>query len=56
MIKNKYVKLPVDSNGEIDFNYMENLTQSIKKLVIKDVVIYSDKKSKITKDVLKYTK
>lgn len=55
VVKNKYVKLPVDSNGEIDFNYMENLTQGIKKLVIKDVVIYSDKKSKITKDVLKYT-
>ena len=34
---------------------MENLTQGIKKLIIKDVVIYSDKKSKVTKDVLKYT-
>lgn len=56
VVKNKYIKLPVDSNGEIDFNYMENLTQAIKKLVIKDVVIYSDKKSKVTKDVLKYTK
>lgn len=56
VVKNKYVKLPVDSNGEIDFNYMENLTQAIKKLVIKDVAIYSDKKSKVTKDGLKYTK
>ena len=56
VVKNKYIKLPVDSNGEIDFKYMENLTQAIKKLVIKDVVIYSDKKSKVTKDVLKYTK
>lgn len=56
MVKNKYVKLPVDSNGEIDFNYMENFTQGIKKLVIKDVVIYSDKKLEVTKDVLKYKK
>lgn len=56
VVKNKYIKLPVDSNGVIDFNYMENLTQAIKKLVIKDVVIYSDKKTKVTKDVLKYTK
>ena len=56
VVKNKYIKLPVDSNGKIDFNYMENLTQAIKKLVIKDVVIYSDKKFKVTKDVLKYTK
>ena len=55
VVKNKYVKLPVDSNGEIDFNYMENLTQAIKKLVIKDVVIYSDKKSKVIKDVIRYT-
>ncbi|QUY65780.1 type I restriction endonuclease subunit R [Helcococcus kunzii] len=56
VVKNKYVKLPVDSNGEIDFNYMENFTQGIKKLVIKDVVIYSDKKLEVTKDVLKYKK
>lgn len=55
VVKNKYIKLPVDKNGEIDFIYMENITQAIKKLVIKDVVIYSDKKFEATKDVLKYT-
>lgn len=52
VVKNKYIKLPVDSNGEIDFNYMENLTQAIKKLIIKDVVLYADKKISSTKDVL----
>lgn len=56
VVKNKYIKLPLDQNGEIDFNYMENLTQAIKKLVIKDVVIYSDKKSEAAKDALKYAK
>jgi hypothetical protein len=56
VVKNKQIKLPVDKNGEIDFIYMENLTQAIKKLVIKDVVSYSDKKLEATKDVLKYMK
>ncbi|MGF0095781.1 restriction endonuclease subunit S [Peptoniphilus sp. SGI.035] len=55
VVKNKYIKLPVESNGEIDFNYMENLTQAIKKLVIKDVVKYADKKLETTKELLKYT-
>nr|WP_276881339.1 restriction endonuclease subunit S [Anaerococcus tetradius] len=52
VVKNKYIKLPVDSNGEIDFNYMENLTQAIKKLVIKDLVIYTDRKIEVTKKVI----
>lgn len=52
VVKNKQIKLPVDKNGEIDFIYMENLTQAIKKLVIKDVVVYADKKISATKDVL----
>lgn len=56
VVKNKQIKLPVDKNGEIDFIYMENLTQAIKKLVIKDVVSYSDKKLEATKEVLKYMK
>ncbi|MDU2898865.1 MAG: restriction endonuclease subunit S, partial [Finegoldia magna] len=56
VVKNKYIKLPVDKNGEIDFNYMEDLTQAIKKLVIKDVVKYSDKKLEITKEVVKHTR
>lgn len=56
VVKNKYIKLPVDKNGEIDFNYMENLTQAIKKLVIKDVVQYSDKKLETTKEVINHTR
>ena len=56
VISSQKIKLPVDKNGEIDFNYMENLTQAIKKLVIKDVVKYSDRKLETTKEVLKYTR
>ena len=56
VVKNKYIKLPIDTNGEIDFTYMENLTQAIKKLAIKDVVKYADTNLKTTKEVLKNTK
>ncbi|WP_369693558.1 restriction endonuclease subunit S [Finegoldia magna] len=56
VVKNKYIKLPVDKNGGIDFIFMENITQAIKKLVIKDVSIYSDKKLEVTKDLSKYKK
>lgn len=56
VINSQKIKLPVDKNGEIDFNYMEHLTQAIKKLVIKDVVKYSDRKLETTKEVLKYTR
>lgn len=56
IVKNKYIKLPVDKNGEIDFNYIENLIQAIKKLLIKDVVKYSDRKLETTKVVVKHTR
>ncbi|MDY6065754.1 MAG: restriction endonuclease subunit S [Finegoldia sp.] len=52
VVKDKYIKLPIDKNGEIKFTYMENLTQAIKKLVIKDVVKYADKKINTTKKIV----
>ncbi len=52
VVKKKYIKLPVNNNGQIDFTYMETLTQAIKKLVIKDVVLYADKKIAATKKVV----
>lgn len=42
--KNKYIKFPVDKNGEIDFTFMENLMQALKKLSMKDIIIYLDQK------------
>lgn len=38
-------------NGEIDFDFMENLIYAIQKLVIKDVVDYADRKLAATKKV-----
>ncbi|MFG6025674.1 MULTISPECIES: restriction endonuclease subunit S [Fusobacterium] len=52
VVKNKYIKLPVNSYDEIDFEYMKKFIQAIKKLVIKDVVLYADKKIKVTKKVV----
>ena len=42
-IKNDLISLPV-SNGHIDFTVMESFISAIQKLVIKDVVLYADKK------------
>lgn len=39
-------------NGRIDFDFMENFISAIQKLAIKDVVAYTDKKIKATKDVV----
>lgn len=46
-----YIMLPT-KNNEIDFSYMELLISAVKKLVIKDVVIYADKKIEATKKVI----
>lgn len=43
IVKNKYIQVPIRDN-QIDFKLMEKLVSAIKKLVIKDVVEYSDKK------------
>ena len=51
VVKDKYIKLPT-KDGEIDFEYMETLISAIQKLVIKDVVIYANKKEKATQIVL----
>ena len=37
------MKLPLN-NDKKDWTYMETLTQDIKKLVIKDLVVYIDQK------------
>ncbi|MDO5564024.1 MAG: hypothetical protein Q4F88_02185 [Eubacteriales bacterium] len=45
------IKLPC-RNGKIDFSMMETLISAIQKLVIKDVVLYADKKIKATKTIV----
>lgn len=48
----KNIVLPT-KNGQIDFEYMETYINAIKKLAIKDVVMYADKKIEATQSVIK---
>lgn len=50
-IKNHIIELPI-KNGNIDFDFMEKIVSAIQKIVIKDVVLYTDKKIKITKNLI----
>ena len=52
VVKNKLIQLPIDSSNKIDFEYMKVFTQAIKKLVIKDVVLYADEKIGATRQVI----
>ncbi|WP_302988686.1 restriction endonuclease subunit S [uncultured Muribaculum sp.] len=51
VVKNKYIRLP-EKDGKIDFAFMETFISAIKKMAIKDVVTYADKKIKTTKDII----
>ena len=48
MVKGKYIRLP-EKDGKIDFAFMETFISAIKKLAIKDVVLYTDQKIAATK-------
>lgn len=50
-IKADKIGLPV-KNGKPDYEAMDMLISAIQKLVIKDVVLYADRKIKATKDVV----
>ena len=52
VVKDKEIKVPVKA-GKIDFEIMEHFISAMKKLAIKDVVIYADKKISATKSVIK---
>ena len=51
VVKGKYIRLP-EKDGKIDFAFMETFISAIKKLAIKDVVLYSDQKIKATKKMV----
>lgn len=51
-VKNENIKLPITASGEIDFEFMNNFIKAIEKLVIKDVVLYTDNKIKATKSIV----
>ena len=51
VVKGKYIRLP-EKDGKIDFAFMETFISAIKKLAIKDVVLYSDQKIAATQTVV----
>ena len=51
VVKNKDIKLP-EKDGKIDFAFMETFISAIKKLAIKEVVLYSDRKITATKELV----
>lgn len=54
VVKSKDIKLP-EKDGKIDFAFMEAFISAIKKLAIKEVVLYSDRKIAVTKEVISKT-
>ena len=55
MVKNKLVLLPVKKD-KIDFNFMETFINAIKKLTLKSVAEYADKRIAATKEVIQNKK
>ncbi|WP_064614679.1 restriction endonuclease subunit S [Streptobacillus moniliformis] len=51
IFENSKIQLPT-KNGKIDYEFMEDFIRVIKKIVIKDVVIYADRKIEVTKKVV----
>lgn len=51
VVKEKFIRLPA-KNGKIDFEFMDTFISGIKKLAIKDVVLYSDQKIAATKAIV----
>lgn len=51
VVQNKKIFLP-QKDGEIDFDFMEKYIRIVKKIAIKQVVQYTDKKIEITKNIV----
>ena len=51
VVSQKNILLPT-KDGKIDFEYMDTYITAIKKLAIKDVVLYTDEKISATKEVI----
>ena len=51
ILKEQKVMLP-NKHGKIDFDFIETFISAIQKIVIQDVVAYSDKKLAATKQVI----
>ena len=51
-IKSDKIMLPITSDGSPDYAFMETFISAVQKLVIKDVVLYADKKIAATKQAV----
>lgn len=51
VVKNQYIQLPI-IHGKPDYEIMETLISAIKKMAVKDVVQYADRKIEATKKVI----
>ena len=52
VVKGKYIQLPT-KDKKPDYNLMQNLVRAIEKLVIKEVVLYAEKKIQATQEAIK---
>lgn len=50
-LKETVIQLPI-RNGEIDYKFMSDFIRAVEKLVIKDLVIWADKKITATKEIV----
>lgn len=50
-LKETEIQLPIQ-NGQIDYTFMSDLIRAVEKLVIKDLVIWADKKIAATKEIV----
>lgn len=51
VVRNKFISLPI-KNNKPDYEFMETLISAIQKLVIKDVVLYTNRKIDATKSIV----
>ena len=51
VVKEKHIRLP-QKNGKIDLGLMDSFISAMKKLTIKDVALYADRKIEATKTIV----
>ena len=52
-IKSEKILLPIKSNNEIDYDYINTFINAIIKTIIKDLVLYTNKKLEILSNIIK---
>ena len=47
------VNLPISNDSKPDYTFMETFIRAVQKLVIKDVVLYADRRIAATKEAIR---